>query len=91
MSTGALRAGTVPDTHSAVWTGSPKVPARGEYTFYTNGDGVRLSVNGTALINDWNEHSATEDSGKLTLTPGVRVPLRLECYEAFGVGQLRLE
>jgi len=35
-------------------------------------DGVRLWVNGQALVNDWTDHATTETSGAIALTAGQR-------------------
>jgi len=52
------------DNFSARWTGQV-IPAFTEtYTFYTQSDdGIRLWVNGQQLVNHWDQHGATEDSG----------------------------
>ena len=39
------------------------------YTFSTqSSDGVALWINGQLLINDWNNHTSTNDSGTISLT-----------------------
>lgn len=73
--------GTFPYTtyYSVRWTGSLVAPATGSYTFFTlSDDGVRLWVNGTQLVNNWTSHSATENSGTISLTAGQRVFVRLD-------------
>lgn len=84
--------GIAPDTFSVRWSGKILVPYGEEYTFYvTSDDGVRLYVNNQSLVNEWNEHSATEYSGKITLEAGKRYPIRLEYYENDGVALVKLE
>ena len=70
------------DTFSVRWTGSV-VPRHSEtYTFSTTSDdGVRLWVDGTLVIDQWNAHSSRVDTGQIALTAGRAVPIRLEYYE----------
>ena len=57
----------------------------GAYTFFTNSDdGVRLTVNGVQVINNWTNHGNTENSGVITLTAGVKYSVKMEYYEATG-------
>jgi hypothetical protein len=71
---------------SARWTGVIIVPATGTYQFQTvSDDGVRVTVNGQRLIDNWSSHSATTDtSGGLNLTAGQRVPVTIEYFENTG-------
>lgn len=79
------------DNFSARWAGYVVVPTTGTYVFYTDADdGVRLWVNGAALIDDWNDHSATENSGKVTLTAGTWYPIKMEYYEHAGSASAKL-
>jgi hypothetical protein len=73
------------DTFSVRWTGFVEARFTETYTFITRtDDGVRLWVNGTQIINDWNNHSITERQGTIALTAGERVPIRLEYYDNTG-------
>jgi PA14 domain len=91
-SAGSPRPGIDPETYSVRWSGSLKVPASGEYTFYvTSDDGLRFSLGGVLYLDDWIDHSATERIAKVTLTAGQRVPLVLDFYENGGVGSVKLE
>ncbi|MEH2008987.1 Calx-beta domain-containing protein, partial [Nostoc sp.] len=47
----------------------------------TSDDGVRLSVNGQQIINQFNDHSATEYSGSIALVAGQKYDIKLEYYE----------
>ena len=68
---------------SIKWSGEIEVPLSGTYTFFTNtDDGVRLWVNGTQLINEWQNQSVQEFSGSIALAAGSRVPLVMEYYQA---------
>ena len=70
------------DTFSARWTGQVQPKYSETYTFSTTSDdGVRLSVNGQQLINNWTDHAATENSGSITLAAGQKYDIKLEYYE----------
>ena len=70
------------DTFSARWTGSLTPQFTEVYTFYTSSDdGVRLWVNGQLLVNNWWDQAATERSGRIALTAGVPVAIRMEYYD----------
>jgi type II secretory pathway pseudopilin PulG len=52
------------NTFSIRWTGQVCPAITGEYTFYvTSDDGVRLWVNGMLVIDNWTDHTSTEDQG----------------------------
>jgi hypothetical protein len=84
-------AGMEADTFSVRWTGKIKALGAGEYTFFTTSDdGVRLTVDGKTIINNWTDHSAFEDLGKITLEAGKSYDITLEFYENTGVAQIEL-
>ena len=58
--------------------------------FTTSDDGVRLFVNNVQVINNWTDHSATENSGTLALTAGQLYDVRMEFYENGGQAVARL-
>jgi hypothetical protein len=80
--TGVPAPGIAADTFSVRWRGFI-VPTQTEtYRFYTHSDdGVRLWMNGTLLVNNWTNHSTTENSGTIPLTAGKRYPVTLEFYD----------
>jgi hypothetical protein len=64
------------------WTGQVEALYSELYTFYTQGDdGVRLWVNGQQLVNNWTDHSSTENSGTISLTAGQKYTLTMEFYD----------
>lgn len=72
------------DGFSARWTGYLTAPSTGAYTFLANtDDGERLWVDGQLLIDHWVDHGGVLDTAKttVTLTAGVRYPIRVEYYE----------
>lgn len=80
--TGAPASGMGPDTFSVRWTGQVLAPVTGTYTFSTlSDDGVRLWVNGTQVVNNWTDHSATTNSGQIALTGGQKYDLKMEYFE----------
>ena len=80
-----------PDTFSVRWTGYVQPQYSGTYTFYTNSDdGVRLWVNGTELVNNWTNHTLTENSGTIALTAGALYSITLEYYDNTGPATIQL-
>ncbi|HEX7453665.1 MAG TPA: PA14 domain-containing protein, partial [Polyangiaceae bacterium] len=80
------------DAFSIRWTGSA-IPATTEpYTFYTvTDDGARLWVNGTLVIDHWQDQGPTEyASPTINLTAGVPALFRFEYYENGGGASARL-
>lgn len=70
------------DTFSVRWTGKIEPLHSEEYTFYTvSDDGVRLWVNGTKIIDNWNDHSAVENKGTIALRAGQKYDIKLEYYD----------
>ena len=72
------------DSYSERWTGFVHAPATGDWTFYTtSNDGVRLWIDDVALIDHWDTHVATEDSGTIRLDAGWH-SIRLEHFQLGG-------
>ncbi len=70
------------DNFSVRWSGQVQAPVSGTYTFSTlSDDGVRLYVNGQPLVDNWTDHSATTNSGTITLVGGQRYDIRMDYYE----------
>jgi MYXO-CTERM domain-containing protein len=73
------------DTFSVRWTGRVKADFAETYTFSTmSDDGVRVSIDGTTVIDHFEDHPPTIDTGSLPLTAGWH-PIVIEYYEN-GVG-----
>ena len=74
------------DNFSVRWIGYLRVATTGNYRFQTDSDqGVRLTVNGSLVINNWTAHSlATNTSSNVALTAGVDYRIMLEYYEQTG-------
>ncbi len=72
------------DDFSVRWRAWIVPPAAGSYTFFTTtDDGVRLWIDGTLVIDKWQDQSPTEHSGSITLT-GDPVEMVMEYYENGG-------
>lgn len=84
--------GVPADNFSVRWTGTLTVPTTGTYRFQTRSDdGVRLWVNGAQVINNWTDHSPTNNTtGNISLTAGQRVAVVLEYYERGGGAVMQL-
>jgi hypothetical protein len=79
---GSPAAGIAADTFSVRWTGQVEAQFSEAYTFYTQSDdGVRLWVNGQRLVDNWTNHSVTENLGSISLTAGTRYPIVMEYFE----------
>lgn len=80
--TGSPASNISPNTFSIRWTGQVQPEYSQTYTFYTTSDdGVRLWVNDQQIINNWTDHSPTENSGAIALTAGTKYNIKLEYYE----------
>jgi hypothetical protein len=77
---------------SARYTGMIEAKHSEEYTFHTtSNDGVRLWVDNQLVLENWTDHSATEDKGTIQLQAGKKYPIRLEYFYAGGWGQMILK
>jgi hypothetical protein len=80
------------DTFSVKWAGEVEAVFTETYTFYTRSDdGVRLWVDGQQLVDNWTDHSATENRGMIDLVAGNKYSFQMEYYENTGgaIAELR--
>lgn len=90
--TGAPVAGIAADTFSVRWTGKIQPLYTETYTFFTTrDDGIRLTINGQLLIDQWNDHSPITQSATIALTAGVQYDILLEYYDNTGGAVAKLE
>jgi len=76
---------------SARWTGLIEPEFSEDYTFYTrSNDGVRLWIDDKLVIDNWTDHSETEDKGAVRLEAGRKHRIKLEYFYAGGWGVTRL-
>ena len=80
------------DQFSTRWTGSLAASSSGNHRFQTlSDDGVRVWVNGNLVIDNWTDHApTTNNSGRVNLTAGQRVSVKVEYYENGGGAVMRL-
>ena len=70
---------------SVRWLGSVQARFSETYTFHTvSDDGVRLWVNGQAIIDNWTDHAPTENIGFIPLQAGQLYDIKMEMYENGG-------
>lgn len=80
------------ETFSIRWSGQIQPLYSETYTFYTTSDdGVRLWVNGVKLIDNWCDHSETENNGNINLTAGQKYDIKLEYYNNCDIGKINLK
>jgi titin len=80
--TAAPHASLPADGFSVRWSGKVQPQFSETYTFYTyTDDGARLWVNGVQLVNDWNGHPATENSGAIALVAGQQYNITMEFFD----------
>ncbi|MDI7276259.1 MAG: PA14 domain-containing protein [Anaerolineae bacterium] len=73
------------DNFSVRWTRQASFASAGTYTFSaTSDDGIRVSVDGTWVINRWADQPATTATGSIYLAAGTHA-VTVEYYERTGV------
>ena len=86
--TGAPAPGIPADDFSVRWSARPAF-ASGQWTFTTRSDdGIRLSVDGVSVIDNWTDHGPTTDTGARPLTAGAH-DVVVEYYENNGGAEAR--
>lgn len=64
------------------WTGQLIAPTSETYTFTTVADdGVQIWIGGKLIINDWHEHAATADRGRIQLEAGQTYDVVIKYFE----------
>ena len=78
--------------YSIRWSGRVRTKQAGHYTFSTlSDDGVKLTVNGQVLINNWTVHAPTLNSATLSnLSAGQLYTVSLEYFNHAGDGSIAL-
>lgn len=73
------------------WTGFVMGPVNGPVTFTTlSDDGVQLTVGGTVLFTNWDDHGPETDNGTFTMQQGIWYPIQLLFYERGVTCRIRL-
>lgn len=87
----APAAGMPASNYSIRWTGQIQANYTETYTFTTmSDDGIRLIVNGTTLINDWNAHSPKQDTATIALTAGQKYTIEVDYFQGSGTSVAQL-
>ena len=80
-----------PDYFSVRWTGQLQAQYNETYTLQTvSDDGIRVTVNGQTLINDWTPHAAKTDTATMALVAGQSYAIELDYYQNAGGAQAKL-
>jgi RHS repeat-associated protein len=90
--TGAPGEGVTADNFSVHWNGFIQPQFNEAYTFYTvSDDGVRLWINNELVIENWTDHSPTENrSVPINLKAGQHYAIVIESYEKTGGATAKL-
>lgn len=79
------------DNFSVRWTGQILPKSSEIYTFTTTtDDGDRLWIDGTKIIDDWNDHASTDNSKSISLIAGKKYEIKMEYYESGGGATAKL-
>ncbi|WP_342481172.1 PA14 domain-containing protein [Paenibacillus sp. FSL L8-0340] len=79
------------DSFSVRWTGQIKPTYSETYQFFTTSDdGIRVYINGKAVIDSWMKQSGAERTGSIALTGGQLYDIKVEYYENAGDANIRL-
>lgn len=75
-----------PDTFSVRWTGTITPAFTEVYTLYTTSDdGIRVTLSGVPIIDNFTDHAPTENSGiTAVLTAGQAYPIQIDFFENGG-------
>jgi mannan endo-1,4-beta-mannosidase len=89
---GTVAANGLRDNYSVRWSGKITSRYSERYTILTTSDdGVRVFINGTKIIDAWNDHAAQNDSGTFLFRAGVPYDIRVEFYERAGDARIELK
>jgi hypothetical protein len=81
-----------PDTFSVRWIGYIQPLFTEDYTIWTNADdGIRVTINGQTVVDDWSNHSARWRSGTIALERCQLYPITVEYYENGGNAVAEME
>ena len=89
--TGSPDASIGSDAFSVCWRGWVVPATTQTYAFYTvSDDAARLWINGKLLVNNWTSHSATTNSGAITLLAGQQYDVAMDYFENAGRATAKL-
>jgi iron transport multicopper oxidase len=77
--------GVAASTYSVRWTGQIEPQFAEQYTFYTRSDdGVRLTIDGKLVVDDFVDHGVKEDTALVVLATGKRYAIQMDYYQKEG-------
>jgi PA14 domain/Secretion system C-terminal sorting domain len=80
------------DNFKIRWTGKLRPLTDDTYTFYvTAGDGVRLFINNTELINNWSNNTTHTYTATISLQKNMDYDIKLEYYSAINIACCTLQ
>lgn len=83
--------GLEPTEYSVRWKGTLTVDSTGDYWIGASADdGVRVSIAGGRVIDDWSVHAERTTTGMVHLVAGVAMPITVEYFQAAGQATLSL-
>ncbi len=85
-------AAAIPADHFTVhWQGLVEPRYTQTYTFCTvSDDGVRLSIDGKTIVDNWTPHGPTENCGQIALKAGYKYDILLAYFESTGGSTIRM-
>jgi len=79
------------DNFSARYSGFVSVPQTGSYTFGAEyDDGVKIYINNTLVLDNWNTAAGTAYGTPVNLTAGITAQIKVEYRETAGLAKVRL-
>ena len=73
------------------WTGTITPRYSETYTFATRSDdGIRVTIGGQTVIDNWTVHAVTTDTGEIDLEADTPYPITVEFYEHLGRAEVSL-
>lgn len=79
------------ENFSVRWSGMVLPKFSEKFTFITNSDdGIRVTVNGQKIIDNWTGHAPTINSGDIQLRANKMVPITIEFFQGGGGWTLQL-
>jgi beta-glucosidase len=87
-----VQAGFPRNDFSVRWTGKLTIPKTNDYTLeFISDDGVRLWLNDTLIIDNWNDHAPESKSVSLKLEASKEYKMKIEYYQHGGGAIAKLD
>ena len=77
--------------YSIRFSGKIEPKESGKYTFLTtSNDGIRLTIDGKTIIENWTPHGETVDTGEIELEANKKYDIKLEYFQTLGAARTKL-